>query len=285
MSTTGRNLLRVGLAATLLLAMLASRPTPEVKAAAGEAPVLSPSPYTKYVYAQTTVAAGQIGHATANCPEGSVVVGGGFASSSSVLFYTHLKVGNGWRGYAKNNASSNWKITVYAVCLFDAPGASSTQVVNQITVAPGVFARATVACPEGSIVTHGSWATQADGSQKIWASTKYNDYSQYWMVESWNKSASKKLLNVYAICLSGIEGETTSVIKHVTIPANTTGHAAVPRCESDQLVTGGGFVTHLDLVIYNSSGPHAGDQWRVYAKNPTDISRWLHGYAVCLSLP
>jgi len=152
-------------------------------------------------------------------------------------------------------------------------------------VEPGEYARATVACPEGSILTHGSWATQADGSQKVWASTKYNDYSQYWMVESWNKSGSKKLLNVYAICLSGIEGKTTSVIEHVTIPANTTGRAAVPTCRSDQLVTGGGFVTHLDLVIYNSSGPHAGDQWRVYARNSTNVDRWLHGYAICLSLP
>ena len=190
---------------------------------------------------------------------------------------------NGWRGYAKNNAGVSWKITVYAVCLFDAPGASSTQVLNQITVEPGEYARATVACPEDSILTHGSWATQADGSQKIWASTKYNDYSQYWMVESWNKSDSKKLLNVYAICLSGVEGRTTSVIKYVTIPANTTGHAAVPTCGSDRLVTGGGFITHLDLVIYNSSGPY-NDQWRVYAKNPTNVDRWLHGYAVCLAL-
>jgi hypothetical protein len=276
MSVTRSYPFRVGLFVVLLLgAALAAGPVPDVKAAA---------PYTKYVTAQTTVAPGQVGFATATCPEGSVVVGGGFASSSSVLFYTHLKIGNGWRGYAKNNTSVSWRITVYAVCLFDAPGASSTQVLNQITVEPGEYARATVACPEGSILTHGSWATQADGSQKIWGSTKYNDYSQYWIVESWNKSGSKKLLNVYAICLSGVEGKTTSVIKYATIPANTTGHAAVPRCESDQLVTGGGFVTHLDLVIYNSSGPHAGSQWRVYAKNPTTADRWLHGYAVCLSL-
>ncbi|MFN2270003.1 MAG: hypothetical protein ACK2US_04140 [Anaerolineae bacterium] len=271
----GRSL-RMGLVAVFLLgAVLIASPVSTVKAAA---------PYTKYVTAQAIVAAGQIGSATATCPEGSVVVGGGFASSSSVLFYTHFKAGNGWRGYAKNNAGISWRITVYAACLFDAPGASSTQVVNQITVQPGEFAHATVACPEGSILTHGSWATQADGSQKIWASTKYNDYSQYWVVESWNKSDSKKLLNVYAICLSGVEGKTTSVIEYVTIPANTTGRAATPACDRDQLVTGGGFITHLDLVIYNSSGPHGGDQWWVYAKNPTNADRWLHGYAVCLTL-
>jgi hypothetical protein len=64
--------------------------------------------------------------------------------------------------------------------------------------------------------------------EKIWGSTKHNDYSHYWMIESWNKSDSKKLLNVYAICLSGVEGKTTSVIQYVTIPANATGRAAVP---------------------------------------------------------
>jgi hypothetical protein len=277
MSAIKGYLFRVGLLAVLLLgATLAAGPVPDVRAAA---------PYTRYVTAQTAVAAKQVGSATATCPEGSVVVGGGFASNPDVLVYTHLKASNGWRGYAKNNAGSNRRLSVYAACLFDAPGASSTQAVNQITVDPGEFARATVACPEGTILTHGSWATQADGSQKIWASTKYNDYSQYWMVESWNKSDSKKLLNVYAVCLSGVEGKTTSVIEYVTIPANTTGHAAVPRCEGGQLVTGGGFITHLDLVIYNSSGPHAGDQWRVYAANSTNVDRWLHGYAICLSLP
>ena len=276
MSTMRGHSFRMGLVAVLLLgAALFASPVSTVRAAA---------PYTKYVAAYATVAAGQIGSATATCPEGSVVVGGGFASSSSVLFYTHLKAGNGWRGYAKNNAGISWRIVVFAVCLFDAPGASSTQVMNQITVQPGEYARATVACPEGSILTHRSRATQLDGSQKIWASTKYNDYSQYWLVESWNKSDSKKLLNVYAICLSGVEGKTTSVIEYVTIPAYAAGQAAVPTCESGQLVTGGGFITHLDLVIYNSSGPYAGDQWRVYAANPTNADRWLHGYAVCLSL-
>jgi len=122
MSVTRSYLFRVGLFAVLLLsAALAAGPVPGVKAAAL---------YTKYVTAQTTVSAGQVGSATATCPEGSVVVGGGFASSSNVLFYTHLKVSNGWRGYAKNNAGVSWRITVYAVCLFDAPGTSSTQVLN-----------------------------------------------------------------------------------------------------------------------------------------------------------
>jgi hypothetical protein len=277
MSAITSYLFRVGLCAMFLLgAALVTGPVPDAKAAA---------PYTRYVTTQTDVVAGKIGFAAALCPEGSVVVGGGFASSSHVLVYAHYKVNNGWLGYAKNNSSVNRRLTVYAVCLFDAPGASSTQVHKQFSLEPGEFARATVACPENSILTHGSWATQADGNQKIWASTKYNDYSQYWLVESWNTSALKKPLTVYAVCLSGVEGKTTSVIKYVTIPANTTGHAAVPKCGSDQLVTGGGFITHLDLVIYNSSGPHSSSQWRVYAANPTNTDRWLHGYAICLSMP
>jgi hypothetical protein len=38
------------------------------------------------------------------------------------------------------------------------------------------------------------------------------------------------------------------------------------------------------ILIYNSSGPRGGDQWWVYGKNPTSADRWLHGYAVCLTL-
>ncbi|MBN1976377.1 MAG: hypothetical protein JW918_03150 [Anaerolineae bacterium] len=44
-------------------------------------------------------------------------------------------------------------------------------------------------------------------------------------------------------------GVKRSVIEYVTIPAYATGQAAVPTCESGQLITGGGFITHLDLVM------------------------------------
>jgi hypothetical protein len=51
---------------------------------------------TQQVYTQVTAAASGIGHAVINCPSGSVVTGGGYASNSNELVYSNSANGNGW---------------------------------------------------------------------------------------------------------------------------------------------------------------------------------------------
>lgn len=110
------------------------------------------------VYTQVTITPGSTNTSTATCPSGSVVVSGGFAGDPQLLIYSTSKSGNGWRVSARNKASSSKLLSVYTICLFNYGGLSS-QEVNQVTAAAGGITHVEVACPSGSVVTSGGWAT------------------------------------------------------------------------------------------------------------------------------
>jgi len=245
---------------------------------------LAALPFTEYVYQQVDVNAGATGAAIATCPNQAIVVGGGYAADSDVTFYTQYKYGNGWRGDATNFSGSSERITVFAVCLHKVIGASVTQVHGQVDVAPGMKGQAVATCPAGSIATAGGFHAYPDGRLRVYNSSKA-DSGEGW--QSWAKNLSSSTLthHAYAICLSGIGGSTEPILESATIPAGATGYA-IPTCDSGSLVSGGGFAVQDDLLVYSSSGPYSGDEWRVYVKNtnPSD-DRLLFGYAICLSLP
>jgi hypothetical protein len=249
--------------------------------AATATPTVGPMPHTEYVYAQATIEAGQTGYAIATCPEHSVTVGSGFSANPNVVFYSHMMYReNSWIGYAKNNTLSSQQITVFAVCLYNAPGFSAIQVYDEITVPPGEHAEATVACPEGSVVTNGSWA--AKPTVRVYTSVKHGNG---WQVIVQNTDPIDRELHVFAVCLEGTGWTTTSVTDRISIPAHNLGSTVGPKCESGQIVTGGGFSAHSDLVVYNSTGPYKDSQWWTSAQNPTGASLPLSGQVVCLSRP
>jgi hypothetical protein len=239
-------------------------------------------PYTELVVEQISINSGAVGKTTATCPSGSVVVSGGYAAGSDVLVYTHSKNGNGWRAYAKNNSGSSKLLNVYATCLHNASGASTTQVGQQVTAPAGGIGHPVAACPSGSIVTGGGWASKSDGSLWVYNSSKSNNG---WQVYARNSSGSGQLLNAYAICLSGVSGLTEQIMQSTVISAGSTGNATA-TCGSNEIVTGGGFASQDDLVMYNTSPYLTGtNQWRTYARNTGGSNRTMYGYAVCLSFP
>jgi len=258
-------------------------PTPEPTETPTEEPPSEP-PFTEYVYEQVNVGAGATGSAVAACPAGAVVVGGGYAANPDVTFYTQYKYGNGWRGDARNTSGAAKQITVYAVCLHNVPGASVTQVHGQVNVPSGQNKQAVATCPAGSIATGGGFHAYPDGSLWVYNSSKA-DSGEGWQSWAHNNSGSTKTHHAYVMCLSGVGGATARVMQSASISAGDTGYA-VPTCGSGKLVTGGGFAAQTDLLIYSCSGPHSGDEWRVYVKNThSSNSRTLFGYAICLSLP
>ena len=251
---------------------------------ASESVSLAAPPYTQYVYQQTTLGIGATGAAVATCPSSSTVVGGGYAADSDVTFYTQYKYENGWRGDATNNSGISTQITVYAVCLHNVSGVSVTQVHGQVDVLPGTKKQAVATCPAGSIATGGGFHAYPDGSLRVYNSSKA-DIGEGWQSWAHNLSGSTKTHHAYVTCLSGSGGTTARILKSVVATPSSTAYAA-PKCGSGSLVTGGGFAAQEDLLIYSTSGPYSGDEWRVYVKNthPSE-SRTLFGYAICLSLP
>jgi hypothetical protein len=244
-------------------------------------PTLS-APYTEYVYEQQNI--GSTGSSIATCPADSIVVGGGYAADPNVTFYTQYKYGNGWRGDAANNTSTTQTISVFAVCLHGVPGASVTQVHGQVNVLSGDKGQAVATCPAGSVATGGGFHAYPDGSMRVYNSSKA-DSGEGWQSWAQNNSASTKTHHAYAMCLSGTGGSTADILESVHVAPGTTGHA-IPTCGGGSLVTGGGFAAQTELLIYSSSGPYSGDEWRVYVKNTHGSDdRLLFAYAICLTLP
>ncbi|MFH2102351.1 MAG: NBR1-Ig-like domain-containing protein [Chloroflexota bacterium] len=236
---------------------------------------------TEQILDQVTINAGAVGSSTATCPSGSVVVSGGYAVSANMLVYTQSMNGNGWRVYAKNNAGSSQLLNVYAICLRNTPGTVS-QVHTQVSVPVGDYGNPVVSCPAGSVVTGGGYASQSDGSLWVYNSTRSGNG---WQVYARNTSGAAKLVNVYAICLSGTTGTTAQVLQNVSISASSTGTTQA-ACPAGGLVTGGGFALQNDLIVYNSSMVSGdGNSWQAFARNTGGSSRTMNVYAICLSFP
>jgi hypothetical protein len=180
-------------------------------------PPLAIAPTTNSVLTQITIASGATGHATAACPAGSVLVGGGFAAGNNTVVYTESMEGNGWGVYAKNNSGSSQLLNAYAICLSNTAG-SSQQILKQITVAAGGVGYDTASCPAGSIVTGGGFASSADYLWVYNTSMNGNGWSAY----ARNTSGSSQLFNIYSICLSGAGGSTSSASKQVSIAGSAS---------------------------------------------------------------
>jgi hypothetical protein len=226
----------------------------------------------------TSIAAGDVGTATVNCPSGSLVTSGGFAASSKMVVYTQLQSGNGWQIYAKNYDSVAAPVTIYAVCLSHVSGTTSFQLASA-TVGTGTYGQAVANCPAGSVVTGGGFASSADN---LWV---YNSSmsGNGWQVYARNLSGSSQPVNVYAICLSGSSATSTSISTNSSVPGGTYGSAEA-ACPSGKLLTGGGYALSDNLSVYNSSMDVSDStKWNVYANNSGGSYALMNVYAVCLT--
>lgn len=233
-------------------------------------------PTVEHFSQQIEIPGNSIDHTTVSCPTGSVVVSGGFAAQLDIRVYNSMKDGNGWQVYGRNRASTPKTLTVYAVCLAY-PGASSTQVLEQANIAPNDQTNISTSCPSGSIVTGGGWIINADDAVELYNTSRDGNGWQIWVN---NTGGGSPLVNVYAICLSGVPGSTESVLSSGTIPASDNGYVQ-SQCSAGQIATGGGFAIQLGPFIYNTS--HRDNGWINYAMNNTGDDKVMYAYAICYS--
>jgi hypothetical protein len=233
-------------------------------------------PVASQVVAQVSVPASGIGHVVANCPSGSIVTGGGFASSTSLLVFSTFASSNGWEADAKNLSTSAQALNAYAECLSNTSG-TTQQVYTQVTAAAGGVGHAVKNCPSGSVVTGGGFASSPN--LLVYSNSASGNN---WEVDVQNKSSTGQLFNAYAICLSGTSGTTQQVVNQINVAGNGSGDS-VKACPSSTYLTGGGYAANQNLFVYNESAN--GSSWQVYAHNTSGSSQLLNSYAVCLTLP
>jgi len=216
-------------------------------------------------------------HTTVSCPYGSVVVSGGFAAGNAIRVWHFMKDGLGWRIHATNSSSSERLLNVYATCLYNS-GGSVSQELNQVHINPNGNTNLKADCPSGSVVTGGGWVIGTSDSVRLYNSSQYGNAWQIWVE---NSASNSPLINVYAICLSGVSGSTSQTsASSVTIPGSNTGYA-IASCPSGALVTGGGFALQDDLEVYNTTMYQ--DDWINYARNTSGDNRTMFTYATCYS--
>jgi hypothetical protein len=230
---------------------------------------------------QVTLVPEQMVQAEVSCPENSIVISGGFSAHPDVLIYTHSKSNNGWQAYGVNNGASEKLLTVYATCLSNTTG-SISQIYDQAVAMAGSLSQGIATCPEGSVVTGGGWASNAEAGLTVHNSSKSGNG---WQVYVQNTSEQDTFFNTYAICLSGTNGTIRQRGENVSLAAGSTG-AVKAVCEGDELVTGGGFAGDNDLYVYDTSlEKGSSSTWWAYAINPSGTIQVLSSYAICLSFP
>jgi hypothetical protein len=240
--------------------------------------VVTPALMTSQVEAQVTVAPGTSGNATADCPAGSIVVGGGFNGDDGLTPNNYGKIGNGWRAYAKNYTALNKVLKAYAFCLTGVSG-SSTQVSHDENQAAGAYSGSLASCPAGSVISGLGYATDSDAQwvyRSDMAGGNVRNYAK-------NFSGVVKILRTYAVCLTAAGAVTVQATNTTTVAAHSTGTVEA-ACPAGTIVSGAGFALGetLNLVaLYKKSGAEA-----VVAKalnlGGTDLG--LNAYAICLAI-
>jgi hypothetical protein len=132
-----------------------------------------------------------------DCPDGSVVTGGGYSGSADALIHIieSQRSGNGWKVSAWNLESSVTRISVYAVCLRGI-GGRAVSVRDDVEIDVHGMGTATVGCTEGIMVGGGWWLSE----NHMQALSSY-PMDGKWVVEAANYTDSSRTFSVKGLCL------------------------------------------------------------------------------------
>ena len=148
----------------------------------------------------------------------------------------------------------------------------------QTTVPAGESAAAVAACPTGSLMLGGGFAS-AQGLQVIASMPDPTG----WLVTGLNDTAGALTLTAYASCLHNADGTIQVVSAQVPVSG-----APIARCPAGEIVTGGGYAdgtgsleVYISTPLGDSNTP--GNAWSVMAHPDQNADEPITVYAVCLS--
>ncbi|MBW6466393.1 MAG: hypothetical protein K0B06_07820 [Brevefilum sp.] len=255
---------------------LTPTPTPTSTPTHTATPTLPPINVQQYSE-QINIPPNTTANTTVTCPAGSIVVSGGFLHQLGIRVWHSMKDGNGWRIFANNTLGSARTLTVTATCIFNSDG-TSDQVFKQENINANGTTQLTTTCTSGSVVTGGGWVLGNNTAVRILQSSKSENG---WQITVDNASSETPLVNVYAVCLSGVSGSTSQAQSTDNkAPANGTANAQ-QLCPTGSHVTGGGFTISDDLTLYNTSKAQNG--WVNFVSNAANAERSFDTFAICYS--
>ena len=217
---------------------------------------------------------GKGGEAVANCPAGTVSVGGGhwFRSPFGVVVdVSRPTSGQGWYLHGFNPDSGAHDFEAEAVC---ATVRDREVVTASLTVQPGQGGATVAICPAGKVSTGGGGSTASlviDVSRPAIS-------GQGWELHVLNVATVTRTATAYAVCATAPSRVTVTASLPVEPGSNWAAEAA---CPANTVSTGGGHffesTTGLSLTVDEPSGKG----WDLEAHNSTEVHRTVTAYAVC----
>lgn len=176
--------------------------------------------------------------ATATCPSGTVMVGGGYHLTLAkmtqlvTISQDYPASANSWTATELNPQSGGTvTLTAYAACLTSSKTVAPT-IASAASASDGT---AVAACPTGTAILGGGFAQTANGANMIVAS--------YPVTNTWHAMQTGQLhaqYTAYALCASsGLTAANIST-QTVTVGNNLSGQATA-ACAVGQILIGGGY--------------------------------------------
>jgi hypothetical protein len=164
-----------------------------------------PSAKTTQSAGRATIKARKAGGASAVCPLGSVMTGGGYQTDKDALYLNLLESapsGNVWQVSVENySGKHDIVITVYVICLSGA-SVTTTTISGFAYIFPQSSESVEIACPGDGILTGGGWAV--DDFYLQVKEARVDDSS--WLVRAWNSDpfggSLALTLQARAVCLT-----------------------------------------------------------------------------------
>lgn len=232
------------------------------------------------VSGQVNLQAGETGSGVATCPEGSLMLGGGFAAGKGILITKSRPDASGWLVGGMNGTSEALVLSVYAVCLKNASG--STHIVSEdVPVSGAPFAR----CQKGELVTGGGFA-DASGSLEVYISTPIGDSvdpNNAWSVMARSSQNADQPITVYAVCLAGSDLRST-LARDEKVDYGPGGDSLDFNitCPSGFRMVSGGY--EGSFLYTNRLSPTDAGVWEIQVAGKDYFDGSLD-HAVCLALP
>jgi hypothetical protein len=285
---------RVGLASTVVIGLMGLTGIVSVTTAgiASAAPQVSTLKLKGYTFAEADVSlpANAQGAATASCPSGDKVVGGGGYQVTQGLrqdlnsSYPDAG-GTGWSVYFNNEASSSNTGVAVAICA--AASSLSHYSVHYgalVAVPAGGEGQGTVTCPSGTVSLSGGPDMESAGTQTYEAANASAPFgTNGWRAYMGSAGADSTQGLAAVVCATEPAGWAQVSSPYVSNPAGKATTATV-TCPSGTKVLGGGpFNSSADpsVTIGLTTSVSSLKGWHSSEHNNSSVSESVDEWAVC----
>jgi len=224
----------------------------------------------------------QLTQGSAQCPAGTVPLGGGVVvSSTSTLANVSASFPEGsfWEGIVSNDSGADTTFQIEVECAKRPPGYTVIQS-NLVLNPEGFQSSALAACPSGTRPLGGGGESTSPSVFSNINST--GPQGRSWFVTENNASGANAALEAFAVCgtlhnYKVVKGQSFAV------PANGQGHG-VAACPSPSVATGGGVSSASPSVGVNVIGSvpvGIGGRWSAFVNDFTAFPVTATTIAVC----